>query len=229
MICFPTNQSYLLVVTGSIPEKSIPPQVHNLFRTFLVFLLHLGYFGPFAMGVLDSSFLFLPFGNDLVVVVLVLRHHQGLPLYVIAAAAGSTLGASMLVWVAGRLGQEGIRKLAGEKRFKKLEMKIKAHGALAVILATLAPPPFPYTMVVATAAALQYSRIRLLACNFLGRAIRFTILGLLAIKFGRMVLRIANSSAFRWSMAALVALCIAGSVLSIWHWVSHSRPAKSNG
>ena len=41
------------------------------------------------MGVLDSSFLFLPFGNDLLVVSLVARHHQGFIVYVLLAATGS--------------------------------------------------------------------------------------------------------------------------------------------
>lgn len=40
----------------------------KFFHPLLQFLLHIGYFGPLLMGVLDSSFLFLPFGNDLLVV-----------------------------------------------------------------------------------------------------------------------------------------------------------------
>ncbi len=35
------------------------------------FLFHIGYLGPLVMGVLDSSFLVLPFGNDLLIVGLV--------------------------------------------------------------------------------------------------------------------------------------------------------------
>jgi membrane protein YqaA with SNARE-associated domain len=201
--------------------------VSNFFRPLVTFLLHLGYFGPVLMGVLDSSFLVLPFGNDLLVVVLVSRHHQGLALYVLAAACGSTVGAAILAWIAGRVGQEGIRKLAGEKRFKKLESKIQKGGGLAVFLATLAPPPFPYTMVVASAAALQYSKVRLLTFNFVGRAIRFTILGVLALVFGRTVIQVTQSPAFRWSMLVFIALCLLGSGFSIWHWISHTRGGKN--
>jgi membrane protein YqaA with SNARE-associated domain len=81
----------------------------------LAFLLHLGYFGPVFMGILDSSFLFLPFDNDLLVVTLVARHHQGWPWYVLAAALGSTIGVSVLGLVAHELGEEGVQKMAGEK------------------------------------------------------------------------------------------------------------------
>ena len=195
----------------------------RLFNGLFIFLLHLGYFAPVCMGVLDSSFLFLPFGNDVLVVVLVSRHHQGLVLYILGAACGSTLGALILAWISGRVGAEGVRKLVGEKRFKKLETKFKKGGGVGIFLATLAPPPFPYTMVIASAAALQYSRARLLALNFAGRALRFTIIGILALVFGRAVLQITQSAAFRWSMTALIMLCLVGSGISIWHWIAHTR------
>jgi membrane protein YqaA with SNARE-associated domain len=82
----------------------------------LLCFLHLGYLAPFVIGVLDSSFLVLPFGNDLLVVLLVSRRQQGLLFYILAAACGSIVGAFILALVAGRIGEEGIRKLAGGKR-----------------------------------------------------------------------------------------------------------------
>jgi membrane protein YqaA with SNARE-associated domain len=132
----------------------------------LAFLLHLGYFGPLLMGILDSSFLFLPFGNDLLVVTLVARHHQGLPWYVLTAALGSTIGVFVLALVAHKLGEEGIKKMAGEKRFARLHKMINTHGSKAVFLACIAPPPFPFTMVIAAAAALDLSRLRICAVSF---------------------------------------------------------------
>jgi membrane protein YqaA with SNARE-associated domain len=196
------------------------------FRPLLEFIFHLGYFAPLAMGVLDSSFLVLPFGNDLVIIALVSRRHGGMPLYVLSAACGSTLGVLLLALVARKLGEEGIRKVAGANRFKKMQTAFAKRGALDILLASLAPPPFPFTMVIATAAALDYPQTRILGVNFLGRALRFTILGFLAIRFGRQVLEIENSSIFRWSMAILIALCVIASGLSIWSWVKHTRSSK---
>ena len=72
------------------------------------------------MGILDSSFLVLPFGNDLVVVGLVAQHPDGAPWYVLSAACGSTIGAAILAMVSHKLGEEGLRKFAGEKRYQKL-------------------------------------------------------------------------------------------------------------
>jgi membrane protein YqaA with SNARE-associated domain len=188
--------------------------------------LHIGYFGPVLMGALDSSFLFLPFGNDLLVVTLVARHHAGLPWYVLAAAAGSTIGVFVLAMVASKLGEEGIKKMAGAKRFDKLRKMIGKHGAKAIILACIAPPPFPFTMVIAAASALDYSRLRICVLNFFTRGVRFLILGALAIKYGKAILKMADSDVFRWSMIAFIVLCVAGSTFSIYGWLKNVRPRQ---
>jgi membrane protein YqaA with SNARE-associated domain len=195
----------------------------------LAFLLHLGYFGPVLMGVLDSSFLFLPFGNDLLVVTLVARHHQGWPWYVLSAALGSTIGVFVLAQVAHKLGEEGIKKMAGEKRFARLHKMIDTHGSKAVFLACVAPPPFPFTMVIAAAAALDLSRLRICAVNFLARGIRFAVLSLLAIKYGRRILEVVNSKPFRLTMVGFILLCLAGSALSIYTWIKNVRSGRKPG
>jgi membrane protein YqaA with SNARE-associated domain len=189
----------------------------------LAFLLRLGYFGPVLMGILDSSFVFLPFGNDLLVVTLVARHQQGWPWYVLMAAIGSTIGVFVLALVAHKLGEQGIQKMAGEKRFARLHKMIDTHGNKAVILACIAPPPFPFTMVIAVAAALNLSRVRICALSFFTRGTRFAVLGFLAIKYGRRILEVANSNAFRWSMVGFILVCLVGSALSIYTWIKNVR------
>ena len=176
------------------------------------------------LGIADSSFLFLPFGNDLLVVGLVARRHDAFPLYVLSAVCGSTLGVFLLDLVARKLGEEGVQKIAGKRRFEYLKRKIGEKGGRAIILGCLAPPPFPFTMVVATTSALGYPRLRLLWTVALSRGARFLILSLLAIKFGRTILRVANTPAFRWTMVWFIVLCIAGSVFSVWKWVRRGKP-----
>jgi hypothetical protein len=103
---------------------------------------------------------------------------------------------------------------------------IKKHGAKAIVLACIAPPPFPFTMVIAAAAALKYSRLRIALINFFARAARFVILGLLAIRYGKSILKMADSPIFRWSMIAFIVLCLAGSAFSIYGWIKNVRPNK---
>jgi len=41
--------------------------------SFFRFLIRLGLLGPLLLGIADSSFLFLPFGNDLLLVIVLAR------------------------------------------------------------------------------------------------------------------------------------------------------------
>lgn len=177
------------------------------------------------MGVMDSSFLFLPFGNDLLVVGLVARHHSGYLLYVLSAVCGSTFGVLLLDWVARKGGEAGVQKVAGPRRFEYLKRRIAEKGGVALVIGSLAPPPFPFTMVVATNSALGYPRRRLLWTVAISRAVRFLILGFLAIRFGRIILRIMNSEPFKWTIIAFIAICTIGSVYSILTWL-RTRPAR---
>jgi len=189
------------------------------FAPLLQFLFRIGYFGPLVMGILDSSFLIFPFGNDLVVVGMVAQHHEGLPWYVLSAACGSTMGAFLLAFVSRKLGEEGIRRIAGDARYEKLKKRIGQRSGLAVAVAGLAPPPFPFTTVIAAVSAIGYPIWKTLVVNFLSRATRFVVLGILALKFGKQVLSIAKSTPFEWSMVAFVLLCLVASIYSIVHWM----------
>jgi membrane protein YqaA with SNARE-associated domain len=193
---------------------------------FLHFIFRIGYFGPLVMGILDSSFLVLPFGNDMVVVGMVAQNRHGVPWYVISAAIGSTLGALILALVARKLGEEGIRKVAGDKQYKRITKSIGRRAGVAVALAGLAPPPFPFTTVIAGVAAVDYPIWRILVINFLARGVRFAILAVLALRFGPTVLRIARSEPFEWSMFAFIMLCFVATGFSILHWWRKSRTKK---
>jgi membrane protein YqaA with SNARE-associated domain len=197
--------------------------MHRLFRSLFALFFHIGPFGLVILGILDSSFLFLPFGNDLLLVVLVVRHHGYLPLYVLAASIGSTTGVLVLDSVCRRGGEEGLKKMMSRKRINYLKKRMSQNAAAPLIVTCLAPPPFPFTAVIAAASAFQYPRLRLLGYVFSARALRFTIIGLAAIWFGHRILRIANSPAFTWFIVGFSALCIIGSTLSVIRWIRLSR------
>ncbi len=204
----------------------------KFFGPLLHFLFHIGYFGPLVMGILDSSFLILPFGNDLVVVGLVARHHHGMAWYVLSAACGSTIGAFLLAWVSKKLGEEGIRKMAGDAKYEKLKKRIGKRSGIAVAVAGLAPPPFPFTTVIAAVSAIGYPIWKTLVVNFFSRAARFAVLSILAIKFGRQILQVAKSPAFEWTMVVFILLCLVASGFSIVHWLHkpggrRSAPARA--
>jgi membrane protein YqaA with SNARE-associated domain len=194
---------------------------------FLAYVLNLGLFLPLVLGVLDSSFLFMPLGNDLLIVALTARHSSELPAYVAMAACGSTLGVFLLDLLARKGGEEGVRKMMSKRRFEYLRKKVGERAGWAIVIGCLAPPPFPFTLVVAVASALGYPRLRLLILVCITRIVRFTLVGLLAIWLGRRVLQMAETPAFVWSMVAFILLCALGSGFSIAKWIRRGRTATA--
>ena len=215
------NSQFQLLPPGPFTCKV--KTVHAFFRHLFVYFVHLGAVGPLLLGILDSSFLFLPFGNDFLLVVLTARDRQHLPLYVFFASLGSTLGVLLLDLVCRKGGQEGLKRMMSRKRFEYLKAKMAKHSAQALVVACLAPPPFPFTVVVAAASAFQYARSRLLTVVFLARTVRFTLLGLLALWMGRQILRIINSEEFTWVMIGFIVVCLMGSAIQVFRWIQRSR------
>jgi membrane protein YqaA with SNARE-associated domain len=191
--------------------------------------LHLGAVGLVLLGVLDSSFLFLPFGNDILLVYLVARDGEGFLWYVLAASVGSTLGVVLLDLVSRRIGQEGLSRVLHPKRLEYVMAKMKQRAAVGISIACLAPPPFPFTLVVAGASALQYPRTRLLGVVFAGRSLRFFLIGLAALRYGRKILRIASSAGFEQFMIGFTVVCVIGSTISVTNWVRRSKTSRRPG
>ena len=125
------------------------------------------------LAFLTLLFSYCPLATILLVVGLIAHHHAGFSFYVFSAACGSTVGVILLSKVARKFGEDGIRKVAGKKQFDKLKKRIGDRSGVAVAVACLAPPPFPFTMVIAAASALGYSLWRVACHQFRlpGRAI----------------------------------------------------------
>jgi membrane protein YqaA with SNARE-associated domain len=197
--------------------------VQGVVRHFLLWLLRLGLAGPLVLGVADSSFLFLPFGNDLLIVILTARDHARMPLYVLTATIGSTLGVLLLDMVCRKAGEEGLKKMMKPARFGYFKRRMTKQAGIAIAIACLAPPPFPFTPVIASASAFEYPRKRLLGIVFVTRALRFAAVGWLAVRFGGDILRIANAPAVTWIMLGFIILCAIGSAFQVAQWIRRSR------
>lgn len=198
--------------------------MRSLFRP----LLQLGLLGLVLLGVADSSFLVLPFGNDLLLVILVARDHGRAVEYVSCAAFGSLMGVLLVDLVCRKNGEGGLRHVMSQKRFNYLKKKISGHAAVAIGVACVAPPPFPFTPVIAAASAFQYPRPKLLGAVFVSRLLRYSLIAMAAIRWGTHILRTARSKEFVWSMIAFSVVCAILSTISVMNWMRASRtPGKT--
>ncbi len=104
-----------------------------------------------------------------------------------------------------------------------VQKKIENNGGRALTIASLAPPPFPFTAFVMGAAALQYPRRRMLIIVGVTRMLRFTVIGLLALRFGRHILKWASNPLVQGFLIGLIVVCTVGSIVSVYGWIRRSR------
>src|SRR5580700_5385687 len=187
-------------------------------RQLIDYIFNLGALGLVLMGVLDSSFLFIPTGNDLLLIALTARHHENVISYVLASALGSMLGVLLVDVVCRKGGEGGLKKVMSRRTLKFVQTRVEKRAATMLVLGALAPPPFPFTTVVAAASAFQYPRLQLLGIVAGARLVRFAIEGWVAIRFGRPIVELIESTEFRWTIGVFAVICVVGSVFSVTKW-----------
>ena len=187
-----------------------------IWRTFR----RLGIAGLFIMSALDSSFLVLPFGNDLLLIALVSSNRESAIwiAYVLVSAIGSVVGVLVVDVLTRNAGEKGLERFVSQQRIEQLKAKIENKSFITVFLATLLPPPFPFTPAVMTASALQLPRSKLLGAVFVGRLVRFGVEAVLALYFGRQVIAFIRSDVVSYIVYGLIALAIVLSTLSLMRW-----------
>ncbi|HQR32221.1 MAG TPA: VTT domain-containing protein [Blastocatellia bacterium] len=146
-------------------------------------LFGLGALGILAIGFIDAASIPLPGGPDVVVMALSHANHTMMPLYVIAAVIGSTAGSLVLYFAARKGGEAVLRKFSPEKR-ARVEDLLDRYDILAMLLASVLPPPFPFKLFVLSAGAFKMQLWRFVAALVAGRGFRFLLEGWLAVKYG---------------------------------------------
>jgi membrane protein YqaA with SNARE-associated domain len=201
----------------------------KLAATVFALIMKYGGAGLLVLGILDSSFLFIPWGNDLLVVALTARQHSMAKMlyYAVMSTVGSVLGCLLLDITLRPLGAKGLETHVPARQLKRIRTKIGNNAGRALAIASLPPPPFPFTAFVMGAAALQYPRQRLLAVVAGTRMLRFTVLGLLALRFGEHILQWFKKPVVQGFLIGLIIVCTVGSVLSVIRWIKRSRSARA--
>jgi membrane protein YqaA with SNARE-associated domain len=201
------------------------PPMTSFFRYLGHLAYHAGAPGLILVGFLDSSFLILPFGNDFLLIALTAHHHKMAIVYALCATAGSLLGCWVTIWLGGK-GEASIRKRVSGKRLNYIESKVEKHAGWAVAVASIMPPPFPFTTFVAVAAAFDYPRKKLFAVIGFARLVRFAVEGYLAVHYGTHILRFLSSRELKFFVVPFVFVSFAGSAYSIYKWIRGSASAK---
>ncbi|MFN2452875.1 MAG: YqaA family protein [Pyrinomonadaceae bacterium] len=147
------------------------------------YLIAYGAFGLFTIALLDSVLLPLPSGTDAVMLLLSAARPQWMLLYAAAATLGSVIGCVMLYYISQRAGKRALSRFSPEKQARVKDW-IDRYDVLAVLVACVLPPPFPFKLVVISAGVFRFNVWRFALAVAVGRAFRFLLEGYFAARYG---------------------------------------------
>jgi membrane protein YqaA with SNARE-associated domain len=125
----------------------------------------------------------IPGGTDAAVMALSHLNHALMPVYVLAATLGATLGCLFPYWIGRKTGEAALRKFSPEKRARVNDL-IARYDVWAMLVGAVLPPPFPFKLFLLTAGVFRMSVLRFLVALFVGRCIRFALEGWMAVRYG---------------------------------------------
>src|ERR1700759_1967848 len=105
--------------------------MHNFAHALFQFFWHLGGPGLLILGILDSSFLFAPLGNDLLVVAMTAHYHslaRGL-YYAAMSTVGSVMGCLLVDVLLRRAGEKGLETYLPKGRVDYVKKRMEKNAA----------------------------------------------------------------------------------------------------
>ena len=178
------------------------------------YLITFGAFGLFAVALLDSTFVPLPSSADALMILLSTTYPSWMLLYAFMATAGSAIGCWILYLVSRRAGARALNKFSETKQ-RRVKHWIERYDAMAVLVATLLPPPFPFKLFVITAGVFRFSLLRFMIAIVCGRAFRFLLEGYFAVRYGAQAKEIL-AKYYPWIGLILVAAIVVFVLIRKW-------------
>ena len=151
-------------------------------------LHRLGGVGLFLVGIIDNSFIPIPGGVDIFLVLLVSAHRTAWILYATMATASSIFGGWLTYRLARKGGEETLEKKIGKAKAEKVYEKFEQHGFSSIAIGALLPPPFPIVPVLMAPGVLEYPTRKFIAALTVGRGIRYLAVAYMAHVYGKQII-----------------------------------------
>ena len=183
----------------------------------------LGGVGLFAAAFLDASVLSLPVINDLLVIHLSLKNPAAMPYYVLMALLGSLVGSIFLYYLAKKGGEVMFRKKVGP-RAGRIRAWVQRNAFLSIAVPSILPPPMPLKAFVLAAGVFQMPMKIFVVALLVGRGIRYTAEGILAVRYGDQAVRYLFENKFQFTLL-ITGLIVASYLVSRWIFrATHREP-----
>ena len=116
----------------------------------------LGGIGVMILAIADSSFLTVPEGNDLLIVILSAGKSWGnMAYYVSMTVLGSVIGCFLLYSIGRKGGSPLLRRRFAQAKIDRAELLFKKYGILTVLIPNILPPPLPFKILFLVLACLD--------------------------------------------------------------------------
>jgi membrane protein DedA with SNARE-associated domain len=144
--------------------------------------------GVLFLAIGDSSFLSLPEGNDLLIVVLSSgRSWSHMAYFVVMTIVGSVLGCLLLYSVGRKGGSPMLRRKFSKQNIERAERLFEKYGIMTVVIPSILPPPMPFKIFVLSAGVFRLRALEFLTAVVIGRTLRYSMWGILAVLYGNSV------------------------------------------
>jgi membrane protein YqaA with SNARE-associated domain len=173
-----------------------------------------GGWGLFAMSFLDSSLIPFPVVNDLALILMASRRPALWPLYALASTLGSVSGAYVLYGIARGGGKFFFRKTTPQS-ITHAQRWLERNDFVAILVASLLPPPAPYKVFVLTAGLLRVDAIHFGLALLVGRGLRFAAEAWLGARYGVQAQDFVRHN-MGWASLAIVMVVVGLALLQRW-------------
>ena len=185
--------------------------IYAAVRALYDFARGLGGPGLLLIALGDSSFLSLPEGNDILIVILSIGQSWEVMLYYVGmTVVGSVAGCSLL-YLVGRNGGRFVEKRLSPKRLDGIRHQYHRWGVWALVIPSILPPPTPFKVFVLTAGIFRLSFAKFVFAVTLGRSFRYLFWGILAIVYGAAARQFLEKNLH--TVGVVLALLLFGSVV----------------
>ena len=178
------------------------------------FLVLYGGWGLFAMSFLDSSLVPFPVLNDLALIVMASKRPAWWPLYALASTLGSVAG-TYLFYALARGGGNFFWRKTTPQSVAHARRWLERNDFVAVLVASLLPPPAPLKVFVLTAGVLRINALNFGLALLLGRGLRFTADAWLGARYGVQAQDLVRHN-LGWASLAAVILIVGLVLLQRW-------------
>jgi membrane protein YqaA with SNARE-associated domain len=179
------------------------------------FVLAIGAPGLFVIAFLDSSFLSFPEINDFLIIWMVTQHEERMVLYASMATLGSIAGCLALYFAGLKGGDALLRRRFRADRLDRATELMRRHGALALLVPALLPPPAPFKIFVLMGGVARIPLKTFVMAIGIGRGVRYFGEGILAVLWGDQALAFIRENGRMIGIVLAVAVLIGGIVYGV--------------